>query len=339
MYKLQLFDAPDAIEPIEARLLREGTIRLGRDPGSDWRIADPECTLSRAHCELTAGDAGLTLRALGANGVFDDRSGERFPDGADTPVSLPAALRMGRFRLVATEALYVDEAGDQERTIIGAPPLGRSCAPPSDWRDAAPPQGSGSGSLLEAFCEGAGLDASLLTSDDPAEVMRRAGGIYRQLVLGIADLMTERDRARARRHLNRTTIGSADNNPFKWAPSQRLAIDLLLESRPGFLSGADAVRASFADVKRHLAATFAGLHASLRGAIETFSPEAVETAAARRGGLLKSRAAAQLEELAERRARLVEELEGRAAGALDRAFVAGYDAAHVRSGDGGPGGA
>ena len=71
------------VQPIDARLLRDGLLRIGRDSAADWSIADPDCELSRAHCELAVADGALTLRALGANGVFDDRTGERFPDAVE----------------------------------------------------------------------------------------------------------------------------------------------------------------------------------------------------------------------------------------------------------------
>ena len=62
MYMLQLFDADDAIQPIDARLLRDGTLRIGRDQGADWPIADPECALSRSHLEISADARGLALK-------------------------------------------------------------------------------------------------------------------------------------------------------------------------------------------------------------------------------------------------------------------------------------
>jgi type VI secretion system FHA domain protein len=186
--------------------------------------------------------------------------------------------------------------------------------------------------LLEAFCEGAGLDASRLSSEDPAEIMRRAGAIYRQMILGIGDLMAERDHARARYDLSRTTIGGIGNNPFKWAPTQRLAIDLLLAGSGNFLSGPTALKASFRDVKRHLIATFAGLHGSLRAVIDTFDPAALAAAAAAtRGGLLKSRTAAQAEEAAARHADLARQIDSGESGSLERAFVTAYDRADAQA--------
>jgi predicted component of type VI protein secretion system len=150
------------------------------------------------------------------------------------------------------------------------------------------------------------------------------------MVLGVGDLMAERDRARGRFQLNRTTIGGAGNNPFKWAPTQRLAIDLLLTGTTGFLSGPDALKESLRDLKRHLVATFAGLQGALRAAIDRFDPAALEAATAAKTSLLKSRTTVQMQEVAERHADLVTQVEG-TPGSLDRAFVKAYDAAEWAS--------
>lgn len=329
MYMLQLFDIDDDVAPLDARLLRDGTLSIGRDPSTDWPIVDPECALSRNHCELEAVPGGLRLRVTGANGVFDAGSGERFPDTISIPLPLPGAIRLGRFRIAAAAAPMDDGMVDVGRTLVLTPPLGDSAAVPSDWSDAHIPAAPtlAEGSLLEAFCDGAGLDPSVFSVEEPVEVMRRAGAVYRQMVLGVGDLMAERDRARARYQLTRTTIGGSGNNPFKWAPTQRLAIDLLLARSDSFLSGPAAIRASFQDVKRHLVATFAGLHGSLRAAVDSFAPATLDSAAAKRSSFLKGRAAAQGEEVAARHADLDKQLSEGAQGSLDAAFVAAYDAA------------
>jgi predicted component of type VI protein secretion system len=331
MYMLQLFDRADTVNPIDARLLREGMLRIGRDSTADWPIADPDCELSRAHCELALVAGGLNVRALGANGVFDDVSGARFPDAVDVVVALPATLRFGRFHLKAAPAPHGDGDRDVARTMVLTPPVG-SADVPDDWTDTTIAAAGAGGSLLEAFCDGAEIDASLLASEDPAEIMRRAGAVYRQMVLGVGDLMSERDRARSRYDLGRTTIGGAGNNPFKWAPTQRLAIDLLLARSESFLVGAVALKASFRDIKRHLIASFAGLHGSLREAIATFDPATLDAAAARRASFLKGRAAAHVEEATARHADLARQIDGGESGSLDRAFVAAYDRAEAEIG-------
>lgn len=328
---LQLFDADDELKPVDARLLREGQLRIGRDGAADWPIADPACELSRSHCELAVDRGYLTLRVLGANGVFDDDTGERFPDATDVTITVPSTLRLGRFRLRASRAPQDEGPIDTGRTMVLTPPLGLSAAVPDDWNEDARIESPGGGSLLEAFCQGAGLDASLLAGEEPAEIMRRAGAVYRQMVLGIGDLMTERERARGQHNMARTTIGGSGNNPFKWAPTQRLAIDLLLAGSTGFLSGPAALQASFSDIKRHLIATFAGLHASMRAAVDSFAPGRLGAATASRSSLLKSRATLQIEETAARHSDLMRQLEQGESGSLEQAFVSAYDAAEAEA--------
>ncbi len=335
MFMLQLFDKKDDLHPVDARLLRQGTLRIGRDRDADWTIVDPECAISRTHCEFKAEPESLSLRSLGSNGVYNVSTGQRLPQDEDIPLLLPFAIRLGDFRIVASRAPQAGMAGQETRTMVLMPPLGDSIGVPVDWEDrpgtgkpSTPPLTSGS--LLDAFCEGAGLDASLLAQEDPAEIMRRVGGVYRQMVLGVGDLMSERDQARSHYQMTRTTIGSAENNPFKWAPTQRLAVDLILGSNHGFLSGPEALQSSFRDIKRHLAATFAGLRGSLREAIDKLDPARAETAQA---GLFQNKAAARLDELTRRHAELVEEVEGRTSGALDRAFVHAYGGADSAAAD------
>ena len=326
MYKLQLFDTANPAQPIDARLLAEGRMTVGRDPRANWSIEDPDATLSRWHCELAVLDEGLAVRAVGANGVFLEGE-DRLAEGIDTVLPLPCTLAFGRFRLFATHAPFGDQPVDTNLTMVLTPPVGASMEVPVDWEDAVSRPEAGAGSLLEAFCHGAGLDSSMLTGEEPEAIMHRAGAIYRQMVLGIGDLMKERDHARSGYELSRTTIGGKDNNPFKWAPTQRLALDLLLSGPSSFLSGPAAVETSFRDLKRHLVSSFAGLKAALRAAVEAFSPAQLESAASQRTSLLKSRASAQIDVVREQHDDLLAQLEEGRSGSLDAAFVKAYAAA------------
>ncbi|HEX8554734.1 MAG TPA: type VI secretion system-associated FHA domain protein [Sphingomonas sp.] len=298
MYMLHLFEA-DAAEPIEERLLPEGRLRIGRDRGADWPIEDPDHAISRAHLELLASEDGLKLFSVGANGVFDSATGARFPDRVAVPVELPCSFKLGRFTIAAAHV---------------------------DRRVAPVPRRAGE-SLLEAFCEGAGLDASRLSDEEPAAIMRRAGAVYREMVGGLSELVQARDKARERHQFTRTTIAGVGNNPFKWGPTQRLAVDLLLDRGGGFLSGPIALRASFADVRRHMAASAAGHDAVTRSIVARFAPQAIEEAVANQSSLMRSRAALQMTEVAERYAALAREVAGDPGGTLDQVYVGAYDAA------------
>lgn len=329
MYILRLFEGDVLSQPIDARLLREGQLGIGRDPSADWVMHDPECRISRWHCVLGVDEETLTVRSMGANGVFDDVNDVRFEKDVDTPIQIPSTLRFGNFKLVVDHAAQAGAGDGREgQTLILTPPLGASIAVPGDYADeavgaAAKPDGS----LLDRFCEGAGLEPSAFAMEDPEDIMRRAGAVYRQMVLGVGDLMAERERMRSQYEIARTTIGGANNNPFKWAPTQRLALDLLLAESHGFMNGPAALKASFVDIKKHLVATFRGLHASLRASVAALDPAEIEKAVPARSSLLQSRGTQLWNELTRRHADLKAEVEEGGDGALNQSFVKAYDAA------------
>lgn len=326
MFLLRLFHDADPLQPVGALMVREGVLRIGRDPSSDLVVPDAECAVSRTHVEIAQAGGAVTVRPLGANGVFRDEDGARLADGVPAPLALGDTLRFGRFRLVADPLPFARQpAAAAGRTMVLAAPFGENVVVPTDWADAGPlPELPGEGSLLEAFCEGAGLDVSAFSGEEPVEIMRCAGAVYRQMVVGLSDLMQERSSTRTQYRMDRTTIGAKDNNPFKWAPTRRLATDLLRGGEVGFLAGPDALKASFADLKKHLLGTLAGFRAALDAVLAQGAPERIEAEAG--GSLLKSRAAAAWETYGAVHARLAGELENGADGAINQAFIAAYGA-------------
>lgn len=327
MFLLKLFHESDPVQPIDAHMIGEGTTVVGRDPSAEWVICDPECEVSRRHCEFVVEGGALSLRATGTNGVFRGEGDERLPEGEIVPAALGDSFTFGKFRIVVDRAPFAGNDGESgARTMVMAAPFGDSPDVPSDWTDgAATAVQDSDGSLLEAFCQGAGIDSSAFSAEEPAVVMRRAGAIYRQMVLGLGDLMSERSSVKTHYQMDRTTIGAEDNNPFKWAPTQRLAIDLLLRREGGFLSGPAAIKASFEDVKRHLLCTFAGFRASLRALLDHAEPASIQRRTQGQNGLLRSRAAACWEEYRRVHAELGSSLDEDFDGPVNQAFTAAYE--------------
>ncbi len=328
MYIFRLFTLDDAVTPVDARLLANGTLKIGRDPAADWVMVDPDREISRTHLTMRVEDGDLFLNCSGANGVFDAMTEERLPDNHDILLAPPASILIGRYRMMAEHApqAVTGHTGMENGTLLMSAPIGASIQVPTDWIDAPTIPAMTAGSMFDAFCEGAGLEASAFSAEDPAEILRRAGAVYRQMVLGVGDLMAERDRVRGHYRLAHTTIGGENNNPFKWAPTQRLAIDLLLASEQSFLSGPEALNTSFRDIKKLLVATFRGFQHSLKTAVASFNPEAIVAATEGPGSLLKGKAAVQWDEACRRHQALSAELAGQP-GALDQAFVKAYGAA------------
>jgi predicted component of type VI protein secretion system len=255
MILLRLFKADEPTREIDRRLFDEGELIIGRDPGAGWMIEDRSQTLSRRHCTLRFGPEGLMLRDDSTNGLAID--GERVPSGAPVAVRPGATINLGAFLLVAEpHAAEPAPAGTRPPT---APALDPALA----------------GRLLESFCTGAAIDPSVFAGEDPSEVMRRAGALYRQMVTGVAELMHERTRAKTVLNLERTTIQALDNNPFRWAQAPRVAVDLLKAGQDGFLAGEAAVKSSFDDLIRHQTGLAAGSRAAVEEVLGSLSPTTI----------------------------------------------------------------
>jgi type VI secretion system FHA domain protein len=145
------------------------------------------------------------------------------------------------------------------------------------------------------------------------------------MVLGLGDLIGERSTTKIDLQLDRTTIGACDNNPFKWAPSRKLAIDLLLGNEAGFLSGPEAIKASFEDVKRHMLGTLSGFGAAVRAILDIVSPAAIEQRLQGQSSFLKSRAASSWAEYEKVHAEASRQVLEKRTGPVNQAFLAAYE--------------
>jgi predicted component of type VI protein secretion system len=269
MYTLRLFHQDEPFQQIEARILADGALCVGRDAEADWALPDESRTLSRRHCTFAVDDGRLILRDGSANGVFVGQARKRLPHDLPTPVEPGETIRLGDYMIVVEAAASAAAPEPRPALALAAEPA----EIPTNWPSA--PQERpvvADASLMEAFCAGARLDASAFSGEDPTQVMRRLGAVYQQMVLGLASLMTERTIAKTEYHLERTTLRAGGNNPFRWAPAERVAVDLLRPREDGFLSGAAAVQLSFSDLNKHLVCTLAGVRASVAATWAALDP-------------------------------------------------------------------
>jgi type VI secretion system FHA domain protein len=232
-------------------------------------------------------------------------------------------------RAVAAGGGVENDAFDAPFTqpILAEPPIGpNTVSVPSDWPEPAPrTTPSSDASLLDAFCAGAKLDASLFAGEDPAAVMRRLGAAYQQMVLGLGDLMSERTSLKSGYRMERTRVRAEGNNPFKWASGQRLAADLLRNNQEGFLPGPQAVGASFADLKKHHLCMLAGMRAAIGETLQILSPEAIEAPLKGQSFVLKTKGQVCWNDYAKRHAEVLQRAVDDPGSALNRAFVAAYE--------------
>ncbi len=210
--------------------------------------------------------------------------------------------------------------GGTKAVVTPAPPLPATAAAPT------PSAGLDANTdLFEAFCAGARLSSASFPADERAAVMVRLGEVYRGMVLGLSDLMGERTALKNEYRLSRTMVRPDQNNPFKWAPPQRLAIEVL-RGDAGFAAGAEAVSESYRDIKMHILCMLAGMRAAIAVTMDALSPAAVEARLEGRNFLIKAqREAALWNEYAERFERFKLDAEDSADGPVNRAFRTAYE--------------
>ncbi len=95
--------------PATMRTLSEGSLTIGRGTSNDWVLPDPQQSLSRTHCAITAEGERFILTDLSSNGVFVN--GAQQPTERDSRIVLTDGdfFRLGDFTIKAV--LIDDGAG------------------------------------------------------------------------------------------------------------------------------------------------------------------------------------------------------------------------------------
>ncbi|WP_158745851.1 type VI secretion system-associated FHA domain protein TagH [Acidisphaera sp. L21] len=92
---------PDSAAP-ESRQVSGGEFSIGRGPGNDWVLADPDRHLSKRHCVLAYRSGQWQLSDVSSNGTFVNR--DTRPVGAGTTRTLRTGdrLRVGDYEIELT---------------------------------------------------------------------------------------------------------------------------------------------------------------------------------------------------------------------------------------------
>jgi type VI secretion system protein ImpI len=140
--------------------------------------------------------------------------------------------------------------------------------------------------FLRAFCEGAEISTDAIGKLAPADFARELGRTMRVVTSEMMALL--QDRATTKRFTkggDRTMIGAKNNNPLKFLPDAKQALEVMFVApRDGFLKGGDSVVAGMADIRRHQMAVFAAIQPALIKLLSDLAPESIDDGSG--GGLL-----------------------------------------------------
>ncbi|HUC63859.1 MAG TPA: type VI secretion system-associated FHA domain protein TagH [Stellaceae bacterium] len=74
-------------------------LKIGRGPGNDLVLPDPQRYLSKTHCVIEFDGRGGTVTDTSTNGVFLDDSAERLPRNVPTALCEGSVLRLGGYKI------------------------------------------------------------------------------------------------------------------------------------------------------------------------------------------------------------------------------------------------
>jgi FHA domain-containing protein len=131
--------------------------------------------------------------------------------------------------------------------------------------------------LLQAFCAGAGIEASHMPALTPA-LMQDIGGVLRAAIEGTLQLIAVRATTKHELRAAVTVIQARGNNPLKFAPDASSGIEQLLRpTMRGFLAGPAAMTDAMNDLVGHSIGTVAGMRSALEGMLGRFAPQQLES--------------------------------------------------------------
>jgi len=115
----------------DRRTLRNGTLSIGRAPGNDWVLPDPERHLSKTHCLIVAADGRYVLTDVSTNGVIINGAAERVPRNGQVELTDGDEIGLGDYTITLSETAGTPVAGHAP-VAPGAVPRGDPLADRGD---------------------------------------------------------------------------------------------------------------------------------------------------------------------------------------------------------------
>jgi len=128
-----------------------------------------------------------------------------------------------------------------------------------------------------AFLEAAGLDPARVDVVRATQIMRNAGQVLREFVVGAMDSLVTRSELKNQFRVSQTSIQPGEFNPLKFSAGVDEALrGLLLERGSKYLAPVDAVRQSFNDLRTHQFAMLSAMRAAVDHMMDQFDPDELQ---------------------------------------------------------------
>jgi predicted component of type VI protein secretion system len=205
--------------PIAVTLGEAGGV-IGRQPGCDWVLDDPEGHISKRHCRIEFDSDQFRIIDTSTNGVFLNDSANRIDLGVATALSDGDLIYIGPY-VITAHVLPADHDHSVETGAMPETPTAQSTPLTGSNDGRGEPAEPRAIDLLQAFLEGAGLSTELLARTEPEAMLYAAGRRLRSLVAGLRAVAVTAP----------SSEGPADN-PLSRSFDDEQALLALLSARP-----------------------------------------------------------------------------------------------------------
>jgi type VI secretion system protein len=182
-----------------------------------------------------------------------------------------------------------------EQPPVNPAPRAAPAAPPTPepapTAAVAQSRGAPPSALLDAFFRGAGLPAQRLDDKQAEQAMLQLGQVVREVIVGVAENLHVRSEQTSALGIPTTKIQAQANNPLKFSAGVEEALhNLLFRQSSEYLSGVEAVRAVFVDIKQHQQNLLAAMRTAVGDYMARLEPEEIEhkLSNGKRGGLMNA---------------------------------------------------
>lgn len=259
---------------VQTRLLHKPDAYIHSDTGDEGLIPSENILSSDPLLALEQQEHFEAKRRLG---YYDDLLGEMKP-GEVVPSDHSSVARDCLPHLsAAPETLLLDLPEDWDSAEENEPPVPRAVQAPhapdrpqrAPQRDPAPES--------EEFFKILGYSSAPESQTDRERMLRQAAEILLGAVEGLHHCLRNQAECKNDLRLPVTTMRLSGNNPLKFTPTPKVALEQLLgPERDGMLPPGQAMLNGLNDLHGHHMGLLAGARAAVRAALEQISPRNVE---------------------------------------------------------------
>lgn len=132
--------------------------------------------------------------------------------------------------------------------------------------------------LLDAFQRGLNLPSIRIPPDRAPEFMEQLGGLVRESVQGLIDILRLRAEFKHEFYVPATIIAPVANNLYKYSVNAADALSRWLSDgdQRSYLGAEESTRQAFQDLAAHQLALIAGMEAAVSALLERFAPNVLE---------------------------------------------------------------